>query len=320
MQCRKGGGMETKKILVVDDDFEVGDLVEMTLVTNGFSVVRAADGAEGYTRAVAEMPALVITDVDMPRVDGFALCRKIRENQLLRFTPIIMLTGSRTHPQDRIEGLKIGADDYIEKPFLPDELTIRVARLISRTQETMSVNPLTKLPGSYTLEHEVRKRIDDNLPFAACYIDINHFKAGNDHYGYAWGDRVIQFTAATIVETVAASGGTEDLVIHIGGDDFIVLTVPGRADAICEKIVSRFSGAVAGFYQEEDRSRGAIVVVNRKGQEESFALISLSLAIASNEHRTIDSHLLLADILKELKQYAKAQSGSYIAKDRRTGR
>jgi diguanylate cyclase (GGDEF)-like protein len=310
--------MDMKKILVVDDDLEVGDLVEMTLLQSGFSVVRADDGMAAYEKAVVENPALIITDVDMPRMDGFALCNKIRGNKTLHFTPIIMLTGSRTHPKDRIEGLKIGADDYISKPFLPDELTIRVDRLISRTQETMSVNPLTKLPGSYTLEAEINRRIANQQAFAACYIDINHFKAGNDRYGYAWGDKIIKRTAAIILETTTAFGSSNDFIIHIGGDDFIVLTTPDKADAVCENIVKGFSGAIGEFYHEEDRARGYIEMANRKGQQEQFKLMSLSIAIASNEKRKIDNHLLMADILKELKQFAKSKGESFIARDRRT--
>jgi diguanylate cyclase (GGDEF)-like protein len=310
--------MEKRTILVVDDDVEVGDLVEMTLVKDGFSVVRAADGHEAYETAVKTNPVLIITDIDMPKINGFALCRNLRENKILHFVPIIMLTGSRTHPQDRIEGLKIGADDYISKPFLPDELSIRVNRLIDRTQENISVNPLTKLPGSYTLEYEVKKRIADNRPFAACYIDINHFKAGNDRYGYAWGDEIIKCTAKVLLETVNSHGNSHDLLIHIGGDDFIVLTTPEKADDISEHIIRGFEGSIAGFYNEEDRQRGYITVVNRKGQPENFSLMSLSVAVASNEKRKIDSYLLLADILKELKQYAKSNPGSFIARDRRT--
>jgi PleD family two-component response regulator len=311
-------GMEKKTIMVVDDDVEVGDFVEMTLVRDGFSVLRAADGQEAYEKALADAPALIITDVDMPRMDGFTLCRNIRENKQLHFIPIIMLTGSRTHPKDRIEGLKIGADDYISKPFLPDELSIRVSRLIDRTQETMSVSPLTKLPGSYTLEYEVKKRIADNQLFAACYIDINHFKAGNDRYGYAWGDEIIKFVATTILEAINRFGNREDLLIHIGGDDFIVLTTPDKADAISEQIVNGFTGGVAGFYNEEDRQRGCITVLNRRGQQENFGLMSLSIAITANEKRKIDNYPLLADLLKELKQFAKSKGGSYIARDRRT--
>jgi diguanylate cyclase (GGDEF)-like protein len=310
--------MEKNKILVVDDDVEVGDLVEMTLVRDEFSVVRAEDGDEGYEKAIAENPVLIITDIDMPRVNGLTLCRNIRENKSLHLVPIIMLTGSRTLPQDRIEGLKIGADDYISKPFLPEELSIRVGRLIDRTRETISVNPLTKLPGSYTLEDAVNKRIAGKQSFAACYIDINHFKAGNDHYGYAWGDQIIKFTAKTMIETINSFGGRDDLVIHIGGDDFIVLTTPEKADSICENIVKRFDGSVPGFYNEEDKKRGCINILNRKGQLESFRLMSLSVAIATNEKRKIENYLLLADILKELKQFAKSKVDSFIAKDRRT--
>jgi GGDEF domain-containing protein len=171
------------------------------------------------------------------------------------------------------------------------------------------------LPGSYTLEDAIHKRIAENRQFAACYIDINHFKAGNDRYGCAWGDEIIKFTATTILEVINRFGSSDDLVIHIGGDDFIVLTTPGKADTICDAVVKGFDGAVPRFYNEEDRNRGYIDALNRKGQPERFRLMSLSIAVASNEQRKIDSYMLLADILKELKHYAKSKTESYVAKE-----
>lgn len=310
--------MEKKKILVVDDDPEVSDLVTMTLMRDGYSVVRAVNGAQGLEKAIAENPVLVITDVQMPIMDGLTLCSNLRKHKDLRLVPIIMLTGSKIDPQERIAGLKIGADDYILKPFLPDELSIRVSRLITRTQENISVNPLTRLPGSYTLEEEVNKRIAGGNPFAACYIDINHFKAANDHYGYKWGDEVIKLTAEIIKLSVTNLGAGNDLVVHIGGDDFIALTLPEKVDVVCEHVIREFERSVSRLYDPVDRDRGYLTVLNRRGKTENFNLLSLSVAVSTNERRKIDSYLQMADILKELKTFAKTKIGSFIAKDRRT--
>lgn len=309
--------MNNKKILVVDDDLEVGDLVETTLENDGHSVIRAENGLQGWERAREHKPDLVVMDIDMPIMDGLELCQKLRKEKGLHLVPIIMLTGSKTHPEDRIEGLKIGADDYILKPFLPPELSIRVNRLLCRTEEHMSVNPLTKLPGSYTLETEVLRRIEQDKTFGACYFDLDHFKAFNDHYGYKWGDDIIKFLAGLLTRSVTNNGSSNDFLVHIGGDDFVVLTTPEKVDPICEEVIKQFSKEIDSYYSDLDKQRNCIITFNRRGRKEGFPLMSLSVAVATNEHRNIKHYIQLVDILSELKKYAKKKKGNYIARDRR---
>jgi diguanylate cyclase (GGDEF)-like protein len=228
-----------------------------------------------------------------------------------------MLTGSRMHQQNIIEGLKTGADDYLLKPFLPQELSIRVSRLLKRTDEHLSVNPLTKLPGTYVLEGEILKRIENNTPFAACYFDLDNFKAFNDHYGYKWGDEIIKYMAGLLSRNVQEKGNETDFIIHIGGDDFIVLTTPDKVETICNSVISGFSKESGKYYNEKDKARGYITSVNRKGNKETFPLISLSIASVSTENRKIHHYAQLVDVLSELKKFAKSRPGSVLIKDRR---
>lgn len=120
------------KILVVDDDRVLADVVAFTLRREGYDVIQAYDGAVGYQRWQTDQPALVILDVNMPRMDGFEVCRRIRKQS---DTPILLLT-VRGEENDIVSGLEIGADDYIVKPFSPRQLVARLKAVLRRAGET----------------------------------------------------------------------------------------------------------------------------------------------------------------------------------------
>src|SRR5437899_2173397 len=121
------------RILVIEDDPDIADLVARYLERDGYLVERVTSGREGLDRIAAKPPALVILDLMLPEVDGLEICRLVRGNDKTAAVPIIMLT-ARAEESDRIVGLEVGADDYIAKPFSPNELVARVRALLRRTQ------------------------------------------------------------------------------------------------------------------------------------------------------------------------------------------
>lgn len=133
------------RILVVEDDPDIADLVTRYLERDGHLVERAASGREGLNRIAAKPPALLILDLMLPEVDGLEVCRLVRGNEKTAAIPIIMLT-ARAEESERIVGLEVGADDYIAKPFSPNELVARVRALLRRTQRSA---PSTGRPIAY---------------------------------------------------------------------------------------------------------------------------------------------------------------------------
>jgi DNA-binding response OmpR family regulator len=119
-----------KKILVVDDEFKIVQLVRAYLQQAGFSVLTASDGQQALTLFRVEQPALVILDLMLPDIDGLDVAREIRKESSI---PIVMLT-ARAEDADRIAGLELGADDYVVKPFNPRELVARVRAVLRRTE------------------------------------------------------------------------------------------------------------------------------------------------------------------------------------------
>jgi diguanylate cyclase (GGDEF)-like protein len=157
-----------------------------------------------------------------------------------------------------------------------------------------------------------------NIQFDICYIDINHFKPYNDHYGFEKGDMVIKTLASVIQESTASCRlDGINFIGHIGGDDFIVSTHPKSSIELSKKIISCFEKRLPDLHGMEDYRKGNYLSKNRKGKEEMFDLLSISIGIVGTEVNKIDSYAQLASLSTEMKKAAKMQSGFSIVKDRR---
>lgn len=305
-----------ERILVVDDEADIRDVVRLTLETEGYEVFEAADGQEALEQVARRAPHLVLLDFKMPRLDGGEVCRRLKKDILLQHLPIIMLT-SRAETSDKIQGIQAGADDYVVKPFDPAELSARVRMVLRRTARALDANPLTRLPGNASILEELKSRIEEGKPLAVCYSDLDHFKAFNDTYGFERGDELIKATARILLKAVRQTGTPTDFVGHIGGDDFVFLTAPPVAEKICNQIVAEFTQTAPQFYEEEGRSLGFIEAKDRDGQFRRFPLMTISIAIVTNEQRTFQHVAEVAQVGAELKEWAKAQGGNCWIKDRR---
>jgi diguanylate cyclase (GGDEF)-like protein len=227
-----------------------------------------------------------------------------------------MLTG-KGEVQDKVEGIEAGADDYVVKPFEPQELLARIKMSLRRTARDLEANPLTRLPGNNAIMDEIQIRIDTKQKFAVCYIDLDLFKSYNDKYGFERGDEVIRETARIIIRTVQEVGGPDDFIGHIGGDDFVVITTPERAEPMCQRLIRSFEETKTSFYAPEDLENGYIMAKNRQGHITRIPLLSVSIGVVSNEYRSINHVVQVGEIGAELKEYAKSLEGSNYVKDQR---
>jgi len=308
--------MFRKKILIIDDTELMVRFITDILKAKDYDVVSAFDGPEGIRKVAEEKPDLVILDIIMPGMDGFEVCKALREDESNNLMPIIILT-SQDNEEDKLTGLELGADDYITKPFNPRELLSRVNNTLKRIDRNRWANPLTGLRGNLEIQAEITRRIAKNTVFSVIYADLDNFKPFNDAYGFASGDAAIKLTADIITDNVNLFGTNEDFIGHVGGDDFVVITEPGRADAICEGIINDFDHKITSLYNNEDVKRGYITTENRKRQVIKYPILSISIAVVSNENRRLKNHMEVSEIAAELKYRAKAVRGSVFIKDKR---
>ena len=306
----------TPRILIVDDEPDIRDVLKITLSEENYEVLEAADGEEALRIITTKPLNLVLLDYKMPKMDGREVCRRIKSDLLLRHLPIIMVTG-KSEVSDKVDGLDAGADDYITKPFEPQELLARIRMALRRTERDLEANPLTKLPGNVSILNELSKRLETNRLFAVAYADLDKFKSYNDTYGFEHGDEVIRETARILIRAVQEEGNSNDFIGHIGGDDFVVISTPDVVDKICQKVIDRFERASPSFYSEEDRRRGHIVAVDRKGEEQNVPLLSISIGVVTNDKRQITHVAQIGEIGAELKGFAKRMERSNYIKDQR---
>jgi GGDEF domain-containing protein len=193
-------------------------------------------------------------------------------------------------------------------------------RLKKLEEMYLDANPLTRLPGGVAIEEVLKVKLAEEAPLAFCLFDLRHFKGFNDRYGYARGNEVILATAEIIREAVREHGGEGDFIGHIGGDDFVLITGPGRHEIICNAVIEAFDRKIQAFYDLEDRQRGFIQGTTRTGQVVSFPIMTLSIAVVTNQQRKLKSHIQVGEIAAEMKNFAKTFSKSTYVVDRRRDR
>ena len=308
--------MQQTKILVVDDDPAIREVIRLSLCYLGYHIVEAQTGSEALKMTITQEPDIIILDIMMTDMNGMEVCQKLKESTITSHIPILMLTAKHAL-KDKVKGLEVGADDYLIKPFDPLELEARVKALLRQVRRDLYANPLTKLPGNITIEKEIQQAIDSKKKFAVCYVDVDNFKAYNDCYGYVLGDKVIQLTANILVDTLKEYGNKEDFIGHIGGDDFIILSTPEKVEELCQRIIDLFDDLIPMQYKKADRHRGHIVSKDRKGKTTKFPLMSLSIMVITNEETSFNHHLKVSEIAAELKKHIKLLPGSNYMYNRR---
>lgn len=271
--------MNKGRILVVEDDFDISNMLRIYFGGQGFEVSVAQRGGDALEMTRKGLPNLILLDIMLPDMDGYSVCRELRTTTRTSHVPIIFLT-QRDERSDKIEGLTLGADDYITKPFDIEELKLRVQNSIARQERENSLDPRTGLPSGRLIEDQLRKIIrEQNWAFLDC--SLRYFDRFRDVYGFIAGDEALRFTAMLIGEVVDELGTTNDFVGHPGGDNFVIITHAPDVDAVKMEIIHRFNDAVKQHYSFIDRERGYILVPGDNGERQE-PLMTLAVGSVSN--------------------------------------
>lgn len=312
-------GLMTAKarILIADDEPHIRRILQFLLEQEGFEVAMAEDGKKALEIMPGFQPDLVLLDVMMPRMDGFAVLEQIRSDFKTKALPVIMLT-AKGDESDKVRGLRTGANDYILKPFSHDELLLRVSNLLENTQLGREANPLTGLPGNRAIEREITSRIGQNGGFGFMYIDIDRFKSFNDYYGYSRGDQAISYLTGVLVGCSGRYGSGTDFIGHVGGDDFVLITSVSCAEELACHIIEEFDEGLESIHDKSDYDKGYLKVKSRTGKEFNHPLITLTVALVADTDGQFAHPAELSDTMAELKRLGKTMTNSVVVKDRRS--
>ncbi len=304
--CQVGGAGAAMKIVVADDDPLARQITERVLTKAGYEVVAVEDGLEAVRiLSRPDGPRLALVDWTMPGLDGPDVCRAIRALPDHPYVYTILLT-SRESKEDTVSGLEAGADDYLTKPFNPDELKarlragIRIMQLQDRLYHEARHDPLTQLPNrAFFIRrltacfNEAKKRHD--YRFAVLFVDLDRFKTINDTYGHAVGDELLVQVSQRLAHAVrkhdavargadfsgpAREPGQYSLA-RMGGDEFTIL-LEGVGDEVHARQVC-------------DRIRGELAVPFRIGSTDLQVTASIGIAISDPEYGKAEEILRIAD-------------------------
>lgn len=300
------------RILIADDDPSLRQLLQTILEEHSFDVTAVPSGEALVRAATTAQYDLLLIDVMMPIMDGLEAVRQLRNDTRTSHLPMLLLT-ARNAPNEVVIGFESGADDYIPKPFDTDALVARIKANLRRQARVPILNPLTQLPGNMAIAEEVERRIAAGQPFGFLYIDFDNFKALNDAYGPARGDRVIKLLAGILTDLQQQHGSEDMFIGHIGGDDFVTISTPHAIEHLCRAIIGRFDDEVRAFYDPADIQRGYLRGVDRFGMPRRFPIVSVSIGGVTNETRPFASYEDVSNVATDMKSYAKKFAGSAFA-------
>jgi diguanylate cyclase (GGDEF)-like protein len=245
------------------------------------------------------------------------MLRAIKRNVFLSIVPVV-LYHPRPEPSDIIAAYENGVEDFIYGDWSERLVEVRIDRAIERSRRDLSINPSTYLPGPALIDREINRLLTEGEHFAICYADLDNFKAFNDYYGYYRGDKIIRLTARIIKDTVFDLC-REGFVGHVAGDDYIFIIDRDLIDTICSKVIKTFDTLIPYQYDREDRLRGHITIANRRGVEEDFPLLTVSIAVLVNRDHKFSHVGEISNVLAGLKKAVKQSEGSNYLIDRRGG-
>ena len=292
--------------------------MQINLVQANLEVISAKNGAEGLRKASSEKPDVILLDTDLPDLDNTEVCRQLKESPQTCHIPIILI-GSEGQKNSKALKLANSADSYIAKPFDPKEVVSLVQTYLRRKERAAEIDSQTGLPNGTQISREITRLIEENKNFAAIYLDIDKLKIFNKTYGFAHGNTAIRLLADIAIEAVRRLGNPEDLVGHLGGDDFMVITTTRKAKTLCRRIIAEFDRRKRTLYPQEDFQKGYIERESQLSGKDKHPIMSLHAAVVTNE-KSLFRHFFevskaASEQINRLKSFAGSHSYFDIADD-----
>jgi DNA-binding response OmpR family regulator len=241
------------KIFIVEDDVEVADMLRAFFGAQGYDIGTSTWGEEAVKLIQEDVPDVVLLDIRLPDINGYEVCRRLRQNRRTQHLPIIFLT-ERRERSDRLAGLELGAVDYITKPFDIQELRLRVRNALRRSQLQSLHNPITGLPEGPLVKEQLEAHVQ-NAEWGIVFTSIRRLDKFRDRYGFVAADDVTRAVSLMLANAIQEGNGGEPFVGHVSAESFIILADLADCNELAQRCRSRLESSVRYFYPAVDRQR-----------------------------------------------------------------
>lgn len=235
------------KVLVVDDDDAIRKLIKVSLEVEGFSVIEAASGDDTVDIVKNQKPNVVLLDIMMPGKDGYKVCKELKTLPLTKYTPVIFIT-VKGRVTERIEGLNLGADDYVTKPFNPMELTSRIEAVIHRSG--FFLDRLTCVPTRAAFESELSEILAQKTPFHVVIVHLVNLRRTAQDLKPEDFVNLFQFLTDVITKSVSSQGGKSDFVGYLSRDTLAIITSLQHPKEFLEQLLFTFEKVKSLFMKK----------------------------------------------------------------------
>ena len=297
--------MGKSRLLVVEDDIDIGNMLKIYFSGMDFDVDVAVRGSDALEKTKQVLPHLIVLDIMLPDIDGYEVCRNLRTSMRTSHIPVIFLT-QKDERSDKLQGLELGADDYITKPFDIEELKLRVQGAIKRSERESLTDPRSGLPAGRLIEEQLRRIIREK-DWALLDARVNNFETFKDVYGFVASDDVLRFTAMMIGEVVDELGANTDFIGHAGGDNFIIITRNEKAASMKERLKQRFDQEVQTHYNFIDRQQGFVQAPAPDGTTIKVPFMTMSVGVVSPNEQSFADIREITEMAAEARRQDSAQ-------------
>lgn len=305
------------KIAVIIEDMRLQDYTVLLLVGEGYEVKQFSSQNDALMNLENDIPDLIISEFQAPNINGLDLCKILRKNPLFHLIPIFFLIPD-TEPLNAARLIYAGADDYIKRSAIEDELFLKVKLNLYRVaRQKQDIHPVTKLPGRLALVKELQKRIEVKESFAIFYAELFKFKEFIYRYGFDAADKVQKYTAAMLMKVLNEMGDITDFICHFQENEFVFLTLTDNTEGIANRIIKEFDQGILSFYDEEDKNNGGIMIKRRMGEVQKIPFMNIHMGVATNAYFPLFSPLRIIQIAAEIKELTSRLEKSTFLKEER---
>ncbi|MFW5940751.1 MAG: response regulator [bacterium] len=241
------------KIFIIEDDVEVADMLMAFFSSQGYETDTASWGEEALSQIREDLPDVVLLDIRLPDIDGYEVCRRLRQSRRTQHLPIIFLT-ERRERKDKLAGLELGAVDYITKPFDIQELRLRVRNALQRANLQGMHNPITGLPEGPLVEEQIEALLQ-RPGWGLVFASIRGLDRFRDQYGFVAADDVTRAVSLMLANALKENGEVDAFIGHTSAEEFVILTDAARSEKLAAASRARLESAVQYFYPAIERER-----------------------------------------------------------------